>query len=234
MNGSTILRLTLAALLSVVAERASSQQVLIVPAEPDDSGPVMGVVMPSGLDSLHERNKDTLARDGYIERSDQAPRARYIEDRMTERRAAARLKGADENPTELGYYDLARGNIVDFSELSFYPTLLPSVYMGSSTRSYLLLGGHGLKQLHTGTAFGTLIVDEIDGAHASFFSSNLRIGGEPAVITDIRYRENVWATAIYATRNDRLFIVETDARMEGERREDFVSMVEDLVLRAVD
>jgi hypothetical protein len=31
-----------------------------------------------------------------------------------------------------------------------------------------------------------------------------------------------------------LFIVEADSKLEGIRREDFVKMVEDLVLRAVD
>lgn len=188
----------------------------------------IGVALPPELEELHRRNLESQSLNGYIDEAETDPRARYVQKRMEERRAAARAAGVDMTPRRLGFYEM--NNLTEeTSELPFMPSAMPVAYLSAESKSYILLSGDKIKQLHTDTKFGTLIIDELTNVSTQLFAPNIEIEGVAASLVYKRHRAEQWATVVYAPWGDKLWIIEADKRLVGNAREEFVQLVEDLV-----
>jgi hypothetical protein len=190
-----------------------------------------GAVMPSELESLHKQDMSNLLTQGYIERLEDEPRAEYIQSRMAERRADVQRRKLAESRETLGYVELDADQTA-LGQLPHRPTILPSKFLRTGSIGYVLLGGHKLKQLHTNTQFGTLVIDEILNSSTTIEAPNATIAGQPAKLVRIKHKGDKWATVIYAPSGDRLLIVESNRRIDGKSEDEFVKMVEELSLGA--
>jgi hypothetical protein len=189
----------------------------------------MGMVMSPETESAHRRNLESLARAGFIDESSTDPRARFIEQRMAASVASAKLKGSPVTPQTVGFFEMQGAAGAAAVDLPFRPSTLPATYLTANSKSYLLLGGQKLKQFHTSTQFGTLIIDEMNNSTTQLVAPNVKIAGAPATLVYKQHRAGQWATVIYAPRKDKLWIVEADRRLDGKDKEIFLTMVSELV-----
>ncbi|SHE88954.1 hypothetical protein SAMN04487965_0875 [Microbulbifer donghaiensis] len=176
-----------------------------------------------------QKNKESLSKYGFIEKLDQSPRSEYIKARMSERREAINLQGRSQSLESLGFTDL---DGVNFGELPFPITLPNEKYIKHDSEKYLLLGGQMLKQFYTKTDFGNLIIDEQPNSKVSLPSANLEINGSPATFTHIKHKGGKWATVVYTTSGNKLFVIEADRRLTGGMKASFIDMIADVVSRS--
>lgn len=177
---------------------------------------------------IRNDNVESLRKKGYMEKLDEAPRAEYVQARMEERKAMAKFSSSPSSAQALGFIQVIGGLVPDVSSLPFFPTMLPQSYLSTGSQSYLLEGGDMLKQLHTLTAFGTLLIDEMTDVTMMLDQPNILIAGEPAKLIQVKHKDSKWATVVYAPRGRRLFIVEADRRLDGELKGRFIKMIEGL------
>lgn len=196
----------------------------------DDRGvPQIQLVLPPELQAIEERNRDDLRKYGYIEMLEDIPRVEFTANRLNERQKGVAAMGLKNGSREVGYIEISGGEYIDDPSLPFRPAVLGSKYQADDPKSYLLFGGHKLKQLHTSTVFGPLIIDETRIASSSIDSPNLTIAGGPAIFYHIKYKGDKWSSVIRTSSGDKLFVVEAGSKLEGEQKSNFIQMVEELV-----
>lgn len=183
--------------------------------------------LSSQLEATRSANIETLAALGYIDRSHEIPRAEYVQARMQERMSLAETAGKDKSPANLGFYDVSEG--LPPAAQAYEPALMQRRFLSGRSRSYLLPGGDSIKQLHTETQFGTIIIDEFKNATVVLESPNTKVNGHPATVTHLRYQGDRWATAVYVAAGKRFFVVEADRKLVGKQRDVFLEMARTLV-----
>lgn len=188
------------------------------------------IVPADELAQIQDKNSSDLEEKGYIEKLEEVPRIDYVKQQMAVRASMAPLQGKAETPGNTGYMDITGLSSVQKQRgISFEPSIVPSKYLESGTKSFLLLGGSRIKQLHEKTVFGPLLVDEFRGTSLNLENPNITIAGEPATLVYTKYQGDNWATTVHAENNGHMFIVEASSKLEGENRLSFIALVEDLM-----
>lgn len=195
-------------------------------------GQVVGAVLSPELAAVHKQRIRDLATKGYIEMLDREPRADYVLARMDERRAMASLQGRPDDPKLLGFERLSAVEARGFSSLPFKPSILPARYRKADSEGYLLSGGSRLKQLHTRTEFGTLLIDESANSTIDLGASNAEVARHTAVLVPIKHKNGRWATMVLTEANGRAFLIECDSLITGEEKSAFLAMASDVVANA--
>lgn len=216
----------LTVILSVAIPAITTAQI----NDQDDTRTSTPFTMSPQLEAIRSATIESLTALGYVDRTDEDPRAEYVQARMQERASMAEVAGKEKNPTTLGYYDVSGG--LSPAAQAYEATLVQRKFLNGRSKSYLLPGGNRIKQLHTDTLFETTIIDELKDATVTLESPNMKIGGHAATFTHLRYRGDKWATAIYVPTSNRFFVVEADRKLEGKQKQTFIEMVTTLVSSA--
>jgi len=185
------------------------------------------------LRAEEDQVRQNLQQLGYVDKSYMAPRARFVADRIAERRAKAQRQGLAHSPQALGFYTLDTLTAEAVEKLPFVPTMVPEEFINSARLdNYLLLGGHRLKQMYHDTPFGTLLVDEFPNTQSRLEAPNREVAGEPATLLHLKHQGKAWATALYVQKGDRLFLFEADQRLEGRQVDEFLRMAETVLMES--
>jgi hypothetical protein len=189
--------------------------------------------MSDELTLLNEGYIQDLEENGYIDKPNEVPRSSFVTQKMVDRATAARIQGKNITIENTGFKDISARAMaaarVDDPDLPFEPAMVPSNYLNEGGSIFILMGGHRLKQLYEDTIFGELLVDEFRDTELDLIDSNITIASEPATLSYTKYEEDQWATIIYAEKDGHMFIVEATSKLEGEDRDQFVLLVEDLM-----
>ncbi|GAB4194362.1 MAG: hypothetical protein Tsb002_25810 [Wenzhouxiangellaceae bacterium] len=186
------------------------------------------------LRAEEDQVRQNLQQLGYVDKSYMAPRARFVADRIAERRAKAQRQGLAHSPEALGFYTLESLTPEAVGKLPFVPTMVPEEFINSARLdNYLLLGGHRLKQMYHDTPFGTLLVDEFPNTQSRLEAPNREVAGEPATLLHLKHQGADWATALYVQKGDRLFLFEADQRLEGHQADEFLRMAEAVLMESI-
>ena len=186
-------------------------------------------MLPPEAQAIAKKTKDDIRNKGYIEKLDQPPRAEYVRARMKQRENDVRKAGRAANAQSLGYQKITESSI---QELPFKVGKVPDGIVATSSENFVFRGDGAVKRLYTQTEFGALLIDEQDNTQIQLEEPNVQVGGLPATLVHQKHAGGKWATVLYATNGRRVFIVESDKRLEGNKQKAFLSFAESLIASA--
>ncbi len=233
--------LTAAIFLCPIYGAAQTEDHFIV-ISPSDDKHIIGVALPPQVKEKHDRNLESIDTAGFIDRPEQVRRSEYVTERIELRRNLARERHSAtgsrlDDPDLLGYFDLGAAPHghphLSNHRFRFYPTIVPGKFLKRNSKTYVVPGGTRIKQVHTDTDFGTLIVDEFVNSTTNLYNTNLVIDGNDAFLTRIRYKEHQWATILYAPVGSRLFVLECNRNLSAQETESFVELARQLIANAL-
>lgn len=208
----------LCALNVSAAQQLDSQQ---VPDMGTEDGP--RAALPPEQAEAGSRNIESLRQTGEVHMESDARRADEAYQLVVKPTAFASE-----------FRQLDRNSIGRFSEDLANPATIDERYLTPSSRSYVSSIDSEIAQIHTRTRYGTLVVEEYPNTSSRGGAEpNTLIGGKPANIVHIRYKEG-WATAVYVQHGSSFFTVENDRRVSDDEISDYLEMVEKLVLKSQD
>ena len=229
LAGSTVLVL----LLSVSAAYAEVAESTGDPTGPTEilapDGSKTGLVLSPEQLEAGRKNEESLATRGFVEMLDESRRVDAVISRMEDRRVAARSRGKENDPEELGFMEFTKDQYLAFSEAPYNPATLHPKYLNADSKSFLLMGSPVITQLHSNTRFGSLLIEEYPNTQSSETDPNTLIDRQPATIAHIKYNGDAWASALYVQHGSSFFVFETDRRLDDKLVPDFLQMAEDLV-----
>lgn len=224
---------TLVALLSGSIGHASGEDSVGDQTEPVEilapDGTPTGLVLPPEQREAGKRNEASLAKRGFVEMLDEPRRVDAVMAKMEERRVAARKRGKEGDPDELGFMEFTRDQYVAFSKAPYNPATLDPKYLTAETKSYLLMGSPMITQLHSNTQFGSLLIEEYPNTKSSDTTPNTWIAGQPATMAHIKYSGDAWASALYVQHGSSFFVFETDKKVRENSVPRFLEMAESLI-----
>ena len=177
----------------------------------------IGAVFDAELTEEIAKQNASLVDFGYLSYEDRPTRFEYI---------MQKIEGGQSGVYPLAFYG-GTSNI----PLPFFPTFPDKEFISSDTESFLIpSGASDVKQIHTHTKFGNLIIDESRNTSMSLDNPNVEVAGQDSTLLYIKHQDERWATKLYVPLDKgKLFVIESDKKVEGEARNAFLYMAERLV-----
>ncbi len=182
------------------------------------------MAFPPEMNAEISNDLQNIRVEGFITRINQIPGPEYTLGKIKENRQHVKEKKIKK--ANAGYSVLEE---FDPAKLSFPVADVPAEYLKSNSENFIIPQSTSITRIYSHSAFGLLKITEYVGDISYVYDTNIQIAGQAALFFHTKNQGQKWTTTISTSNGLKVFLFESNKRLNGAQKDRFIALAEAVV-----